>query len=110
MGPVECIVAILMTLLVFRVTWQLTKKVLAMLAGLFLISLARLRSLQRSDESRWNALMRKECDRDVERRRGPACSDERAGPELGKAAVARALRAHRRGTVRFRPPCDNPPA
>lgn len=40
MGPVECIIAILMTLLVFRVVWQLTKKVLAMLAGLFLISLA----------------------------------------------------------------------
>ena len=34
MGPVECIVAILMTLLVFRITWQLTKKVLVMLAGL----------------------------------------------------------------------------
>lgn len=34
MGPVECIIAILMTLLVFRVVWQLTKKVLAMLAGL----------------------------------------------------------------------------
>ena len=33
MGPVECIIAILMTLLVFRVVWQLTKKVLAMLAG-----------------------------------------------------------------------------
>ena len=42
MGPVECIIAILMTLLVFRVVWQLTKKVLAMLAGLFLISLAGL--------------------------------------------------------------------
>lgn len=39
MGPVECIIAILMTLLVFRVVWQLTKKVLA---GLFLISLAGL--------------------------------------------------------------------
>lgn len=42
MGPVECIVVILMTILVFRITWQLTKKVLAMLAGLFLISLAGL--------------------------------------------------------------------
>lgn len=42
MGPVECIIAILMTLLVLRIAWQLTKKVLAMLAGLFLISLAGL--------------------------------------------------------------------
>lgn len=42
MGSVECIVSILMTLLVFRVVWQLTKKVLAMLTGLFLISLAGL--------------------------------------------------------------------
>lgn len=36
------ILFMLVTLLVFRVTWQLTKKVLAMLAGLFLISLAGL--------------------------------------------------------------------
>ena len=42
MGSVECIVSILMTLLVFRVVWQLTKKVLAMLTGLSLISLAGL--------------------------------------------------------------------
>lgn len=42
MGSVECIVSILMTLLAFRVVWQLTKKVLAMLTGLFLISLAGL--------------------------------------------------------------------
>lgn len=42
MGSVECIVSILMTLLAFRVVWELTKKVLAMLAGLFLISLAGL--------------------------------------------------------------------
>lgn len=42
MGSVECIVSILMTLLIFRVVWQLTKKVLAMLTGLFLISLAGL--------------------------------------------------------------------
>lgn len=42
MGSVECIVSISMTLLVFRVVWQLTKKVLAMLTGLFLISLAGL--------------------------------------------------------------------
>lgn len=32
----------LVVYIVFRVTWQLTKKVLAMLAGLFLISLAGL--------------------------------------------------------------------
>ena len=42
MGSVECIVSILMTLLIFRVVWQLTKKVLAMLTGLVLISLAGL--------------------------------------------------------------------
>ena len=42
MGSVECIVSILMTLLIFRVVWQLKKKVLAMLTGLFLISLAGL--------------------------------------------------------------------
>lgn len=42
MGPVECIIAISMTLLVLRIAWQLTKKVLAMLAGLFPISLAGL--------------------------------------------------------------------
>lgn len=42
MGPVECVIAILMTLLVFRVVWQLVKKVLAVFAGLFLLSLAGL--------------------------------------------------------------------
>ena len=42
MGPVECVIAILMTLLVFRVVWQLVKKVLAVFAGLCLLSLAGL--------------------------------------------------------------------